>query len=157
MKEKKCVVLGITGGIAAYKTCEVVSGLTKLGYAVKVIMTKNATEFITPLTLETLSGNRVVVDMFAEKDTYDVEHISLAKQAGVFLVAPATANAIAKFAGGIADDMLTTTYLASKAVKVLCPAMNTNMYEDAATQKNLQILRDAGCVIIEPEEGLLAC
>lgn len=157
MKSNKCVVLGISGGIAAYKTCEVVSGLKKLGYTVKVIMTKNATEFITPLTLETLSGNRVVVDMFAAKETFDVEHISLAKEADVFIVAPATANVIAKFANGVADDMLTTTYLASKAVKVICPAMNTNMYEDETTQKNLAILRDRGCVIIEPESGLLAC
>ncbi len=157
MKTKKCVVLGISGGIAAYKTCEVVSGLTKLGYTVKVIMTKNATEFITPLTLETLSGNRVVVDMFAEKESYDVEHISLAKEADVFLVAPATANVIAKFANGVADDMLTTTYLASTAVKVICPAMNTNMYEDEATQKNLKLLKERNCVIIEPESGLLAC
>lgn len=157
MKSNKCVVLGISGGIAAYKTCEVVSGLKKLGYTIKVIMTKNATEFITPLTLETLSGNRVVVDMFAEKERYDVEHISLAKEADVFLVAPATANVIAKLANGVADDMLTTTYLASKAIKVICPAMNTNMYEDEATQKNLHILKDRDCVIIEPESGLLAC
>jgi phosphopantothenoylcysteine decarboxylase/phosphopantothenate--cysteine ligase len=157
MKNKKSVVIGISGGIAAYKTCEVVSGLSKLGYTTKVIMTKNAVEFITPLTLETLSKNRVVVDMFAEKETYDVEHISLAKEADVFLVAPATANVIAKLANGIADDMLTATFLASKAIKVICPAMNTNMYEDETTQKNLKNLKDRGCIIVEPDVGLLAC
>lgn len=157
MKMKKIVILGISGGIAAYKACEIVSRLTKLGYGVKVIMTQNAREFITPLTLETLSKNKVYIDMFAEKETYDVEHISLAKEGDLILVAPATANVLAKLANGIGDDMLSTTFLASKGLKVICPAMNTNMYNNKATQENLKTLKERGCIIIEPDEGLLAC
>ena len=153
----KVVVLGITGGIAAYKCCDIVSRLRKLGYAVKVIMTKNAMQFITPLTLETLSANQVVTDMFAPKKKYDVEHVSLAQEASLFLVAPATANIIAKFANGIADDMLSTTYLASKAKKVICPAMNTAMYDNEIFLENLNKLKSQGAVIIEPEIGRLAC
>lgn len=153
----KCVVLGISGCIAAYKSCEIVSGLKKLGYKVKVIMTENAREFVMPLTFETLSGNRVVTDMFEPKKEYDVEHISLAKEADVLLIAPATANVIAKFASGIADDMLSTVFLACKAKKVICPAMNTAMYENDATQKNIEELKSKGCIFIEPETGFLAC
>jgi phosphopantothenoylcysteine decarboxylase/phosphopantothenate--cysteine ligase len=154
---KKTVVVGVSGGIAAYKTCAVVSRLRQLGYDVKVVMTQNATEFVSKLTFETLSNNEVVIDMFAPKSHYDVEHISLAKEADVFLVAPATANVIAKFAQGIADDMLSATFLASKAVKVICPAMNTGMYTDEATQENMNILKERGINILEPESGFLAC
>lgn len=158
MKTKKCVALGVCGGIAAYKTCELTSKLTKKGYDVRVIMTKNATEFIAPLTLETLSKNRVsTYDMFAPKATYDVEHISLAKAADIFVIAPATANVIAKLVYGMADDMLTSAFLASTGIKVICPSMNTNMYLNVATQKNINILKERGCHIVEPNEGLLAC
>ena len=154
---KKNIVLGVSGGIAAYKACEIVSGLKKLGYSVKVVMTDNATEFVTPLTFETLSKNAVIRDMFEEKPHYEVEHISLAKWAGVFLVAPATENVIAKFACGIADDMLTTAFQATEAIKVICPAMNTKMYLSEANQKNIRLLKERGVHFIEPKEGVLAC
>ena len=154
---KKTVVVGVSGGIAAYKTCEVVSSLKKLGYNVKVVMTKNATEFVMPLTFETLSNNEVITDMFAEKKRYDVEHISLAKEADLFLIAPCTANVIGKIASGIADDMLTTTFMASTAKKVICPAMNTNMYLNENNLSNLEKLKEDGIVVLEPESGLLAC
>ncbi|HKL73537.1 MAG TPA: bifunctional phosphopantothenoylcysteine decarboxylase/phosphopantothenate--cysteine ligase CoaBC [Clostridia bacterium] len=154
---KQTVIVGISGGIAAYKSCEVVSKLKQLGYTVKVIMTKNALEFVSKLTVETLSGNEVITDMFAEKKHFDVEHISLAKEASLFLVCPSTANLIAKFAQGIADDMLSTTFLASKAIKVVCPAMNTGMYTDEANLNNLQLLKERGVHILEPNSGYLAC
>lgn len=154
---KKTVIVGVSGGIAAYKSCELVSLLKKTGYCVKVIMTKNATEFVAPLTFETLSGNAVAVDTFAEKAHYEVEHISLAKEASAFVIAPATANVIAKIAQGIADDMLTTVYSAFNGIKIICPAMNVNMYESEANVKNLAILKDRGVNIIEPNVGLLAC
>ena len=153
----KHVVLGVSGGIAAYKSCELVSRLKKLGADVDVIMTTNAREFVTPLTFETLSGNRVVTDTFAEREEHDVKHVSLAKKADVFVVAPATANVIAKFARGIADDMLSTTWLACKSQKVVAPAMNTAMYEDAATQENLRTLEERGVILVSPEVGRLAC
>ncbi|MBR1746770.1 MAG: bifunctional phosphopantothenoylcysteine decarboxylase/phosphopantothenate--cysteine ligase CoaBC [Clostridia bacterium] len=154
---KKTVVVGVSGGIAAYKSCELVSRLKKLGYTVKVVMTKNATEFVAPLTFETLSNNAVAVDIFAEKPHYEVEHVSLAKEADVLVVAPATANVIAKFAQGVADDMLTTVYAAHKGVKVVCPAMNVNMYESDANRHNVELLRSRGVSIVEPTTGLLAC
>lgn len=154
---KKNVLLGVSGGIAAYKSCEIVSGLRKLGYDVKVIMTENAKQFITPLTFETLSKNEVVTDMFAEKAHYEVEHISLANWAGVFLIAPATENVIAKFANGIADDMLSTVYAATTAPKILCPAMNVEMYRSEANLNNIRTLEKRGVTIVEPTEGLLAC
>lgn len=154
---KKTIIVGISGCIAAYKSCEIVSKLKQLGYNIKVVMTENATKFVSPLTFETLSGNQVAVDMFAEKKKYDVEHISLAKEGNLFLVCPATANIIAKFAGGIADDMLSTVFLASKAIKVICPAMNTGMYSDEANLKNLETLRERGAHILEPDSGNLAC
>lgn len=153
----KNVVLGVTGCIAAYKSCDIVSRLKKLGANVDVIMTDNACEFVMPLSFETLSGNAVVTSTFKRETEYDVKHVSLAKKADLFLVAPATANAIGKFAQGIADDMLSTTYMASKAPKVVCPAMNTNMYESEAVQKNIQILKDRGVKIVEAIEGRLAC
>lgn len=154
---KKTVVVGVSGGIAAYKSCEVVSSLKKLGYNVKVVMTQNATEFVMPLTFETLSNNEVIKDMFAEKSHHEVEHISLAKEADLFLIAPCTANVIGKIANGIADDMLTTTFMASTAKKVICPAMNTNMYLSESNLSNLEKLKKEGIAVLEPSSGLLAC
>ena len=153
----KNVVLGVSGGIAVYKACEIVSRLKKLGANVDVIMTDHATEFVTPLTFQTLAKSAVVLNPFEPVKEFDINHISLAKKADVFLVAPATANVIAKFAQGIADDMLSTTYLASTAHKIVCPAMNVNMYEDKQTQKNMQILRDRGVEFVDSTVGLLAC
>ena len=153
----KCVILGVTGGIAAYKMASVASGLRKAGAEVHVIMTENATKFITPLTFETLTNHRCVVDTFARDFQYDVAHISLAKAADLILIAPATANVIAKLANGIADDMLTTTVLAARCKKLVAPAMNTAMLENPITQDNLQKLRHYGFGIIEPAVGMLAC
>ena len=153
----KCVLLGITGGIAAYKMANVASGLRKAGADVHVIMTENATRFITPLTFETLTNNRCVVDTFARDFKYEVTHVSLAKAADLILVAPATADVIAKMAHGIADDMLTTTVLAARCKKLVAPAMNTAMLENPITQDNLALLRKYGFGIIEPAVGMLAC
>ena len=153
----KTVVLGITGGIAAYKACEVVSRLKKAGVNVHVIMSRNACEFVQPLTLQTLSQNLVAVDTFEAPDVMDVEHISLAKKADVLLIAPATANIIAKLALGIADDMLTTTALATQAPLLIAPAMNTVMWQHPATQANLATLIARGAKTIGPDGGLLAC
>ena len=153
----KCVVLGVTGGIAAYKMANVASALRKAGADVHVIMTENATQFITPLTFETLTNNRCVVDTFARDFKYEVAHISLAKAADLILIAPATANVIAKMAHGIADDMLTTTVLASRCKKLVAPAMNTAMLENPITQDNLATLKKYGFGIIEPSVGMLAC
>lgn len=153
----KCVVLGITGGIAAYKMANVASALRKAGADVHVIMTENATKIITPLTFETLTNNRCVVDTFARDFKYDVTHISLAKAADLFVIAPATANVIAKMAHGIADDMLTTTVLAAKCKKLVAPAMNTGMLENPITQDNIHKLEKYGFEIIQPGSGLLAC
>ena len=153
----KCVLLGVTGGIAAYKMANVASGLRKAGATVHVIMTENATKFITPLTFETLTNNRCVIDTFARDFQYDVKHISLAKAADLILIAPATANVIAKLANGLADDMLTTTVLAAKCKKLVAPAMNTAMLENPITQDNIARLRRYGFGIIEPAVGMLAC
>ena len=153
----KCVLLGITGGIAAYKMANVASGLRKAGATVHVIMTENATKFITPLTFETLTNNRCVVDTFARDFQYDVKHISLAKAADLILIAPATANVIAKLANGLTDDMLTTTVLAARCKKLVAPAMNTAMLENPITQDNLAKLKKYGFGIIEPAVGMLAC
>ena len=153
----KCVLLGITGGIAAYKMANVASGLRKAGATVHVIMTENATKFITPLTFETLTNNRCVADTFARDFQYDVKHISLAKAADLILIAPATANVIAKLANGLADDMLTTTVLAARCKKLVAPAMNTAMLENPITQDNLAKLKKYGFGIIEPAVGMLAC
>lgn len=153
----KCVVLGVAGGIAAYKMANVASGLRKAGADVHVIMTQNATQFITPLTFETLTNNRCVVDTFARDFKYEVTHISLAKAADLILIAPATANVIAKLAHGIADDMLTTTVLAARCKKLVAPAMNTAMLENPITQDNLATLRKYGFGVIEPAAGRLAC
>lgn len=153
----KEVVLGVTGGIAAYKSAEVVSRLRKLGARVHVIMTKNATEFVAPLTFETLSANPVVTDTFARPATWEVEHIALAKLADVFVIAPATANILAKMACGIADDMLSTTVLATKAPVLVAPAMNTGMWTAEATRRNVETLRDRGVHFVGPDAGFLAC
>lgn len=153
----KCVVLGVTGGIAAYKMANVASGLRKAGADVHVIMTQNATQFITPLTFETLTNHRCTVDTFARDFQYDVAHISLAKAADLILIAPATANVIGKMAHGIADDMLTTTVLAARCPKLVAPAMNTAMLENPITQDNLATLKKYGFQIVEPAVGMLAC
>lgn len=151
------IVLGVTGGIAAYKAADLVSGLKKRGISCHVIMTRNATEFVAPLTFESLSGNPVAVGMFDPKVHWEIEHISLAKKADLFVIAPATANIIGKLACGIADDMLSTTVMATKAPVIIAPAMNTAMYESPAVQHNLRLLRERGVRIVEPGEGLLAC
>ncbi|NCA67784.1 MAG: bifunctional phosphopantothenoylcysteine decarboxylase/phosphopantothenate--cysteine ligase CoaBC, partial [Clostridia bacterium] len=154
---RKRVLLGVTGGIAAYKSAMITSALVSAGVDVVVIMTDSATKFVTPLTFETLSKNRVITDMFSRDFPHEVEHISLAKSSDLALIAPATANFIGKIANGIADDMLTTTYMACRAVKVICPAMNTAMYNDAATQANMRKLIGQGAHFVEPDEGRLAC
>ena len=153
----KNILLGVSGGIAAYKSATIISKLKKRGYNVKVIMTKNATEIITPLTLETLARDRVVVDMWAEKSNYDVEHISLADWADLVLVAPATLNIVGKIANGIADDMLTTVISASKAPVYFALAMNVNMYENPILNENIDKLKKYGYKFIEADEGFLAC
>lgn len=157
MLKDKTVVIGVCGGIAVYKACDLVSKLKKTGVNVHVIMTKSATEFVAPLTFQTLSQNYVVEDMFESPKTWDVEHISLAKKADVFVLAPATANVIGKVANGIADDMLTTTIMATKAKVIIAPAMNTNMYENPVVQRNIQTLKDLDYKFVEPESGRLAC
>ena len=157
MFENKNIVIGITGGIAAYKACGIVSFLKSQGAHVDVIMTKNACEFITPLTLETLSGNKVITDMFERPDYIDVKHISIAQKADLFLIAPATANIIGKVANGIADDMLSTTIMATKAPVVFAPAMNNNMYENKIVQNNIEKLKEYDYKFIEPAVGHLAC
>lgn len=151
------IVVGITGGIAAYKACGIVSYLKSQGANVDVIMTKNACEFITPLTLETLSSKKVIVDMFDRPDYIDVKHISLANKADLFLIVPATANIIGKVANGIADDMLSTTIMATKSPVVFAPAMNNGMYENKIVQNNLKKLKSYGYKFIEPCVGHLAC
>ncbi len=157
MLEGKRIALGITGGIAAYKGAEVASRLTQLGAGVHTIMTKAAQEFITPLTLRTLTNNEVVVDMFGEVKTWNVEHIALAEQADLFVIAPATANIMAKLALGLADDFLSTTVLATRAPVLVVPAMNHQMYEHPAVKQNHKTLCELGYEVMEPESGWLAC
>ncbi len=157
MLEGKTIVLGVSGGIAAYRALELTSVLKKRGAAVKVIMTKSAAEFVSPLSFRTLSQNPVALDMFAETDCWEVEHISLAKAADVFAVVPATANIIGKIANGIADDMLSTVAMATRAPMVIAPAMNTGMFENEAVQKNIETLRSRGAEIVMPASGRLAC
>ena len=151
------IVLGVTGGIAAYKSAEVVSRLRHLGANVHVIMTKNATEFVAPLTFRTLSANPVVTDTFAAPEEWNVEHVALAKLADLFVIAPATANILAKMACGIANDMLSTTVLATKAAVLVAPAMNTGMWTAEATRQNVETLRNRGVEFIGPDNGMLAC
>ena len=157
MLNGKTVLLGVSGGIAAYKSAALASMLKKLHADVHVLMTENATQFITPVTFESLTGNKCVVDTFDRNFQFNVQHISLAKKADAVLVAPATANVLAKFAHGLADDMLTTTVLACTCPKIVAPAMNTRMYENPITQDNLQTLRKYGFTVIEPATGHLAC
>ena len=157
MLQDKTIVLGVTGGIAAYKAAYLASALKKQHANVHVVMTKHAAEFVSPLTFETLTNNRCIVDMFDRYFEHDVKHITLAKAADLMIVAPATANFMAKAACGIADDMLTTVFLACRAPKLVAPAMNTAMYENPVTQDNMARLRNRGIQIIEPTEGLLAC
>lgn len=157
MLNGKTVLLGVTGGIAAYKAAALASALVKQHAAVEVVMTENATEFITPLTFEQLTGRRVMVDTFDRNYSHQVEHISLAERTDLVIIAPATANVCAKLAHGLADDMLTTTVLACKCPKLIAPAMNTNMYENQVTQDNLNTLRHYGWDVIEPASGRLAC
>lgn len=158
MLSGKNIVLGVTGGIACYKACDIVSRLVKLGAHVDVIMTKNATKFVGEKTFESLSHSAVITDTFQKIKKYEIEHISLAQKADLFLIAPASYNVIGKIANGIADDMLTTTIAAAtKAVRVVCPAMNTNMYNNQVMQANLAKLKELGFVVVEPICGRLAC
>ena len=157
MDNKKCVCIGVSGGIAAYKALDIVSALRKKNIDVRVIMTESATKFVTPLPFQSLSQNMVVTDMFAEPKAYEIQHISLAKRADVFLVAPATANIIGKVANGIADDMLSTTIMATRAKVIFAPAMNTKMYENPIVQENINKLKKLGYEFIEPASGVLAC
>jgi len=157
MLKGKTILLGVTGGIAAYKAAALASALVKQHAAVEVVMTQNATEFITPLTFEQLTGRRTMVSTFDRNFSHQVEHISLAERTDLVIIAPATANVCAKLAHGLADDMLTTTVLACRCPKLIAPAMNTNMYENPVTQDNLNILRHYGWDVIEPASGRLAC
>lgn len=157
MLKGKTVLLGVSGGIAAYKAAALASALIKQHAAVEVVMTKNATEFVTPLTFEQLTGRRVMVDTFDRNFSHQVEHIALAERTDLVIVAPATANVCAKFAHGLADDMLTTTVLACRCPKLIAPAMNTNMFENPVTQDNLKLLEHYGWEIIPPASGRLAC
>ncbi len=157
MLSGKTVVLGVSGGIAAYKIASLASSLKKLRANVQVIMTRNATEFITPVTFESLTGNKCLVDTFDRNFEFSVEHVALAKMADIFMLAPATANVIAKVAHGIADDMLTTTFLACHCPKYLAPAMNTHMFDNPVTQDNLNVCRSYGMHVIDPAVGYLAC
>ena len=155
--KKPCIVLGVTGGIAVYKACELLRLLQKRGIDVFVVMTQNACRFVAPLTFETLSGHPVAVDTFDRPQTWEVEHIALAKRADLFLIAPATANIMGKMACGIADDMLSTTVMATRAPVLVAPAMNTGMWENAAVQQNVKTLRARGVEIVAPVSGHLAC
>lgn len=157
MLKGKTVVLGVTGGIAAYKAAEITSRLVKLGADVKVIMTEHAQKFVGPVTFQAISNNPVVTDMFAPPTRWDVEHIALAKAADLFIIAPASANFIGKMNAGIADDMLTTTVMATRAPVLIAPAMNVGMYENPVTQRNMNALKELGIHFIEPGEGFLAC
>lgn len=157
MFKNKNILIGITGGIASYKACGLISYLRSEGANIDVIMSENATKFITPLTIESLAGSSVVVDMFKRPTHREVEHISLAKKADLVLVVPATANILGKVANGIADDMLSTTIMATKALVIFAPAMNNAMYENPIVQRNIKILESYGYHFIEPTVGHLAC
>lgn len=157
MENKKNVVIAVTGGIAAYKTADLVSRLVKRDINVDVIMTKSATKFISPLTFQSLCHNKVIVDLFDDPIYWEIEHISLAEKADLFAIVPATANIIGKIANGIADDMVTTTVMATKSITLIAPAMNTNMYLNKITQKNMNKLKELGYIFVEPTEGRLAC
>lgn len=153
----KCFVIGVTGGIAVYKALDVISALRKKDIEVHVIMTESASKFVNPLTFQSISQNMVVTDMFAEPKAWEIQHISLAQKADLMLIAPATANVIGKISNGIADDMLSTTVMATKAKVLIAPAMNTNMYQNPIVQNNISKLKDFGYKFIEPASGRLAC
>lgn len=153
----KTVVIGVSGGIAVYKALDIISALRKKDIDVRVIMTESASKFVNPLTFQSLSQNMVVTDMFSEPKAFEIQHISLAQKADLMLIAPATANIIGKVANGIADDMLSTTIMATKAKVIFAPAMNTNMYENKIVQDNIEKLKSYGYHFIEPESGRLAC
>jgi phosphopantothenoylcysteine synthetase/decarboxylase len=155
--ENKNVILGICGSIAAYKSCDIIRQLIKLKATVECILTRGGSEFITPVTLQTLSKNKVHIDMFEISDKWEIRHVSLAKKADIIVVVPATADIISRFACGIADDLLTCTVLASKADILICPAMNANMFNHRATRKNVEILKNYGYRFVMPEKGELAC
>ena len=157
MLKGKNVLLGVTGSIAAYKIATLASSLKKLECNVDVMMTQNATNFINPITFESLTGNKCVVDTFDRNFQFQVEHISLAKKADIVMIAPASANVIGKLASGIADDMLTTTIIACRCKKIISPAMNTNMFENPIVQENIEKLKSLGYQFIEPKESMLAC
>ena len=157
MLKGKTILLGVTGSIAAYKIANLASALVKQGASVHVLMTKNAVNFINPITFETLTGHKCLVDTFDRNFEFSVEHVSLAKTADVFLVAPASANVIGKLAHGIADDMLTTTFMACTCPKIVSPAMNTRMYENEILQDNLKVLEHYHIQVIRPATGYLAC
>ncbi len=157
MLKSKEIIIGVTGGIAAYKAADLVSCLRQQGMGVTVVMTESAARFVTPLTFQALSGNRVYTRMFDDEASYDYAHISLADRVDVVLIAPATANIIAKLAHGIADDLLSTFILAVRVPVLIAPAMNVNMYENPIVQENIKKLKKAGRVIIEPDSGYLAC
>lgn len=155
--DRKCVIVGVTGGIAAYKACALVSHLKKAGHEVHVLMSHNAMQFVTPLTFQALSGHQVITDTFMLDDEEEVHHIALARKADAFVVAPASADFIAKAANGIADDMLTTTFLAAYCPKLVVPAMNTHMLENPATQRNIRQLKEDGIAVMASDSGYLAC
>jgi phosphopantothenoylcysteine decarboxylase/phosphopantothenate--cysteine ligase len=157
MLSDKKIIVGVTGGIAAYKVCEIVRRLKKLGAQIIVVMTKSAQKFVTPLTFETLSENEVVTEMFPEKKVVGVRHVSLAQWSDLILIAPATANIIGKIRGGIADDMLSTVVISTKSPVIFAPSMNVNMWENPIFQENVEYLREKGYIFMEPETGLLAC
>ena len=157
MLKGKTVILGVTGSIAAFKAASLASSLVKLHADVRVLMTKNGEYFINPITFESLTGNKCITDTFDRNFEFQVEHVSLAKKADLLIVAPASANVIAKLAHGIADDMLTTTALACKCPKIIAPAMNTNMFENPILQNNISILKSCGMKVIDPAWGYLAC
>jgi phosphopantothenoylcysteine decarboxylase/phosphopantothenate--cysteine ligase len=152
----KNVILAVCGGIAVYKVCDLVRKLISLDAAVFCVMTENAKKFVTPLTFQTLSNNKVYHDMF-DTSSWDIEHVSLAQKADIVVVVPATANTIAKLAHGFADNLVCATVLATKSKVIVCPAMNTNMFEHQATQKNIMTLKDYGYKFVEPKTGKLAC
>jgi len=157
LSQNKTIILGVTGGIAAYKSVEIVRLFQKEKVDTHVVMTHNATQFISPLTLQTISGNPLYFELFSEADSVEALHISLAKKAQLLLIAPASANIISKFASGLADDLLSTLFLAFKGLVIIAPSMNEAMYNHPILQKNLKKLRELGIIIIEPEEGALAC
>ncbi|MGE5307910.1 MAG: flavoprotein [Deltaproteobacteria bacterium] len=157
MAKNREIILGVTGSVAIYKACDITRRLKERGLSVTVVMTQEATKFISPVLFQSLSGNKVYTDMFGQPDEWEIEHVSLADRASVVAIAPATANIIGKLAGGICDDMLTCVVCATKAPVVICPAMNENMYRNRAVQENCKRLRSFGYSFVEPKKGELAC